>query len=101
MDVDELCAVLDRAAVPDPMPFLIADYGLSVTKVNDFFRDLPASGCRSPKTWRAYALDVFRFFRYLESVEQVDVFAATKEHVERYQMDLDVEGGGVVALPPR
>ncbi|HEV2071491.1 MAG TPA: tyrosine-type recombinase/integrase [Acidimicrobiales bacterium] len=85
MDVDRLCAVLDRAAVPDRMPFLIADHGLSVTRVNDFFRDLPASGCRSPETWRAYALDVFRFFRYLESMEQVDVFAATNEHVERYR----------------
>ncbi len=50
MDVDRLCAVLDRAAVPDRMPFLIADHGLSVTRVNDFFRYLPASGCRSPET---------------------------------------------------
>jgi len=85
VDVQQLCASLDRAAVPDRMPFLIGDDGFPAAKVNDFFRDLPASGCRSPETWRAYALDVFRFLRYLDSVEQVDVFAATNEHVERYR----------------
>lgn len=85
VDIDQLSAALDRAAIPDRMPFLIGDDGFPPAKVNDFFRDLPASGCRSPETWRAYALDVFRFVRYLDSVEQVDVFAATNEHVERYR----------------
>jgi site-specific recombinase XerD len=85
VDIEQLRSALDRAAVPDRMPFLIGDDGLPAAKVNDFFRDLPASGCRSPETWRAYALDVFRFLRYLNSVEQVDVFAATNEHVERYR----------------
>lgn len=85
VDIEKLSAALDRAAVPDRMPFLIGDDGLPAAKVNDFFCDLPASGCRSPETWRAYALDVFRFLRYLDSVEQVDLFAATNEHVERYR----------------
>lgn len=85
VDIEQLRAALDLAAVPDRMPFLIGDDAHPAAKVNDFFRDLPASGCRSPETWRAYALDVFRFLRYLDSVEQVDVFAATNEHVERYR----------------
>ena len=85
VDVEHLRTVFDRAGVPDRMPFLIGDDGLPVAKVNSFFRDLPATRCRSPETWRAYALDIFRFLRYLDSVEQVDVFAATNEHVERYR----------------
>lgn len=85
IEIEQLRAALDCAAVPDRMPFLIGDDGLPVAKVNDFFRDLPASGCRSPETWRAYALDVFRFLRYLDSVEQIDVFAATHDHIERYR----------------
>lgn len=85
VDIEQLRAAFDRVAVPDRMPFLIGDDGLPVAKVNSFFRDLPATGCRSPETWRAYALDIFRFLRYLDSVEHADVFAATNEHVERYR----------------
>lgn len=70
LDPNRLRAALDRAGVPDRMPFLISDDGyISVRKFNDFFRDLPLSGCSSPETWWAYGLDVFRFIRYVSSEE--------------------------------
>ena len=77
--------VLDRAGVPEGMPFLVGDDGRPVTEVNDFLRELPSLGCRSQDTWRAYALDVFRFTRYLSAVEGVSPFEATVEQVERYR----------------
>lgn len=67
------------------MPFLIGDDGYPVRELNDFFRDLPVTGCRSPETWRAYALDVFRFIRYLSTAEDVAPFNARVDHVERYR----------------
>lgn len=85
VDPNRLREALDRAGVPEGMPFLVGDDGQPVKEVNDFFRELPSLGCRSQDTWRAYALDVFRFARYLSAVEGVPPFGATVEHVERYR----------------
>lgn len=85
VDASRLRTVLDRVAVADGTPFLVDADGRPVSEVNQFFRELPSLGCRSPDTWRAYALDVFRFVRYLDVAEGASLFEATVDHVERYR----------------
>ena len=45
-------------ALVQGMPFLLSDSGAPLQAVNSWLRSLPSTGAGSPKTWRAYALDL-------------------------------------------
>src|SRR5262245_33819050 len=68
-ELDSLTArmvkALRNAGVTDHMPFIFGEDGLYDERLNQFFRELPLNGVRSPKSWRSYALDLLTWIRFL------------------------------------
>ncbi|HLW01596.1 MAG TPA: tyrosine-type recombinase/integrase [Ktedonobacterales bacterium] len=56
---------LQRAGIADHMPFILEADGSYDARLNQFFRELPLNGVRSPKSWRSYALDLLTWMRFL------------------------------------
>lgn len=76
-----LVGVLDEEAVPDGMPFLLDTDGSYSWELNRFFRQLPGLSVHSRASWRAYALDVVTWARFLELRRSKGLWEATKEDV--------------------
>ncbi|MGH9279414.1 MAG: tyrosine-type recombinase/integrase [Acidimicrobiales bacterium] len=76
-----LVGVLDEEAVPDGMPFVLDTDGSYCWELNRFFRQLPGLGVHSRASWRAYALDVVTWARFLELRRGKGLWDAKKEDV--------------------
>lgn len=76
-----LAGVLDQEAVPDAMPFVLDTDGSYSWELNRFFRQLPGLGVHSRASWRAYALDVVTWARFLELRRSKGLWEATKGDV--------------------
>ncbi|GLR78893.1 site-specific integrase (plasmid) [Azospirillum oryzae] len=76
---------LENLSVPDGMPFFLDAAGRYDRVLNKFFRDLSADGCRSPRTWRAYARDLHLFARFLdERCGGTPLLRASKDDLRSY-----------------
>ncbi len=62
---EALMIAFAKTSVPDGMPFFLDERGAYIAIVNRFLRDLPALGCRSPRTWLGYAYDILVFWLFL------------------------------------
>lgn len=76
-----LLSVLDTEAVPDGMPFVLDSDGSYCWELNRFIRELPGLSVRSRESWRAYALDVVTWARFLELRRGKGLWDARKEDV--------------------
>ncbi len=72
-----LVNVLQRAGVRDHMPFILEADGSYDVRLNQFFRELPTHGVRSPRSWRSYALDILTWSRFLADCHQKTIWDAT------------------------
>ncbi|HEU5376222.1 MAG TPA: site-specific integrase [Ktedonobacteraceae bacterium] len=72
-----LSNVLERAGVRDHIPFILAADGSYDVRLNQFFRELPTNGVRSPRSWRNYALDILTWIRFLAEYYQKTIWDAT------------------------
>jgi len=76
-----LIGVLDEEAVPDGMPFVLETDGSYCWELNRFFRELPGLSVHSRESWRAYALDVVTWARFLELRRSKGLWDATRADV--------------------
>lgn len=74
-------SVLDTEAVPDGMPFVLDGDGSYCWELNRFFRELPGLSVHSRASWRAYALDVVTWGRFLAQRRNKGIWDASKEDV--------------------
>jgi site-specific recombinase XerD len=70
--------------VPEGMPFVLNDDGSYEWVLNRFLRSLPTSGARSPRTWRAYALDLVMWARFLAEQRGRFVLDATRDDLDAF-----------------
>lgn len=76
---------LRRRSVPTGMPFFLEGTGAYSELVNDFLRSLPANGCASANTWRAYAYDLNTFCRFLRSLpDRPSLLSVERRHIDVY-----------------
>lgn len=76
-----MLSVLDDEAVPDGMPFVLDNDGSYCWELNRFLRELPGLSVRSSASWRAYALDVVIWGRFLAQRRAKGLWDASKEDV--------------------
>jgi hypothetical protein len=76
-----LLNVLDDEAVPDGMPFVLDSDGSYCWELNRFLRQLPGLSVRSRASWRAYALDVVTWARFLALRRGKGLWDAAKEDI--------------------
>jgi Phage integrase, N-terminal SAM-like domain len=82
--------------LPQRMPFVLLEDGSPDRVANRWLASLPTHGCRSPSTWKAYALSWAEWARFLKSRE-VEPLAAAADHVAAFfaAQRLDPGGAGV------
>jgi integrase len=85
-----------RAGLRQGLPFFLDEAGAPVEYVNRWLRQLPAAGCRSPRTWKAYAEDWRTWFLFLRR-HGADPLTATRDHVASFYTERRLEGAAPVA----
>ncbi len=85
-----------RAGLRQALPFFLDEAGAPIEYVNRWLRQLPASGCRSPRTWRAYAEDWQTWFVFLGR-HGADPLTATRDHVASFYAERRLEAVAPVA----
>ena len=85
-----------RAGLRQGLPFFLDEAGGPVEYVNRWLRQLPAAGCRSPRTWRAYAEDWQTWFLFLRR-HGADPLTATRDHVASFYTERRLEADAPVA----
>jgi site-specific recombinase XerD len=82
--------------LPDRMPFVLRNDGLPDRVANRWLTGLPAHGCRSPSTWKAYALNWVEWAGFLKARES-DPVSATADDVAAFfaAQRVDPSGAGV------
>ena len=82
--------------LPQGMPFVLGDDGSPDGVANRWLASLPTHGCRSPATWRAYALNWAEWARFLRARGVVPLAATADEVAAFYSVQrLDRRGVGV------
>ena len=79
-----LLALLDEGAIADGVPFVLDTDGSYCWELNRFLRELPGLGVPSRASWRAYALDIVTWARFLEARRGKGLWEATREDVAAY-----------------
>jgi site-specific recombinase XerD len=69
--------------LPQAMPFVLGDDGSPDRVANRWLASLPTHGCRSPATWRVYALNWAEWARFLRARGVVPL-AATADEVAAF-----------------
>lgn len=76
----------ERIGLIPRMPFVLCDDGAYHPYLNRFLRSLPATGCPSPNTWKAYAQDIVTFALYLRTAKVKDLLEAEVSDVFDYKI---------------
>ena len=79
--------------LPHGMPFVLRSDGSPDRVANRWLGSLPTHGCRSPSTWRAYALNWAEWARFLDT-RGVAPLAATAEDVAAFYSAQRLDRGG-------
>jgi site-specific recombinase XerD len=79
--------------LPHGMPFVLREDGLPDRVANRWLASLPTYGCRSPSTWKAYALNWAEWARFL-LVRGVAPLAASGEDVAAFYSAQRLERSG-------
>jgi site-specific recombinase XerD len=85
-----------RAGLRQGLPFFLDEADAPIEYVNRWLRQLPAAGCHSPRTWKAYAEDWRTWFLFLRRHE-ADPLMATRDHVASFYTERRLEADAPVA----
>lgn len=85
-DVDACERTQRELGLAQRMPFLLDDDGTPLRAANRWLASLPSSGCSSPRTWKAYALDLCDWHQFLSGRGRT-VLDATREDLAAYHAD--------------
>jgi site-specific recombinase XerD len=82
--------------LPHGMPFVLREDGSPDGVANRWLASLPTHGCRSPRTWRAYALNWAEWARFLQGRGAAPLAASGEEVAAFYAAQrLDRSGASV------
>ena len=79
--------------LPHGMPFVLREDGSPDRVANRWLASLPTHGCRSPSTWRAYALNWAEWAQFLRG-RGVTPLAASGEDVAAFYSEQRLDRGG-------
>ena len=83
--------------LPQGMPFVLGDGGSPDREANRWLVSLPTYGCRSPSTWRAYALNWAEWARFLRGRGVAPLTASGEDVAAFYSAQRLDRGGASVA----
>lgn len=82
--VPDATDALVALGVRDGVPFVLGAEGRYDARLNGYFRSMPTSGLPSPNSWRAYAMDIVTWARFLRDKRRKGLWQVVRADVDAY-----------------